>query len=55
MYIGIDVGTTSTAAIIYDSKTSKPVCIKSEIHNAGSIQPNGHHRPVHGMLPESSS
>ena len=42
MYIGIDVGTTSTAAIIYDSKTSKPVCIKSEIHNAGSIQPNGH-------------
>ena len=42
MYLGIDVGTTSTAAVIYDSKTLKPVHIKSEIHNAGTILPNGH-------------
>ncbi len=42
MYIGIEVGTTSTAVIIYDSKILKPVYIKSEIHNEGSIQPNGH-------------
>ena len=42
MYLGIDIGTTSTAAVIYDSKTLKPIHIKSKVHNAGSIQPNGH-------------
>ncbi len=34
MYIGIDVGITSTAVIL--------ICIKSEIHNEDSTQPNGH-------------